>query len=296
MNKCSPTGCAKVKPLSNVPPHTVPPPPSDAEIARSLDRLAPMRRFIAPAFLHTERIPKTRPLLFVGNHTTYGLLDTPFLYDHLYRQHGIFLRALGDHAHFSIPVWRDIVTRWGVVDGTRANCRHLMASGASVLVFPGGAREAAKRRGERYKLIWANRLGFVRMAIAHGCTIVPFAALGAEDALDIVADAHDIMDSPLGRWVEGLGLRRDLVPPLVRGIGPTPIPRPERLYFWFGEPVSTAEHVGSQDDDALCLEVRGQVHASVDAGLDALKQHRSQDPKRSWVPRLGDFLRGMGTE
>jgi hypothetical protein len=41
----------------------------------------------------------------------------------------------------------------------------LMRDGASILVFPGGAREAFERRGERYRLIWDGRTGFARLAI-----------------------------------------------------------------------------------------------------------------------------------
>ena len=36
------------------------------------------------------------------------------------------------------------------------------------------------------------------MAIRHGATIVPFAAVGAEDALEIVADSDDVSSLPFG--------------------------------------------------------------------------------------------------
>jgi hypothetical protein len=38
-----------------------------------------------------------------------------------------------------------------------------------------------KRRGEAYKLIWPQRAEFVRMAAKFGATIVPFAAIGADE-------------------------------------------------------------------------------------------------------------------
>ncbi len=272
----------------------IPPHPSAADMERSIARLRPLTALISPTFSHTERVPTDdRPLLFVGNHTIYGMLDVPFLYEHLYRNNGIFLRALGDHAHFSVPLWRDWVARWGVVDGTRDNCAKLMEMGECILVFPGGAREATKRRGEKYQLIWANRLGFVRMAVRHGCTIVPFAALGAEDAFDIVMDADDLLRSRFGRLIQGLGLRRDMIPPIVQGIGATPIPRPERLYFWFGEPVETRDVVGRQDDAEVCTQLRDAVRTSIEQGIAELRLTRAADPKRHWIPRLGDMLRGL---
>jgi len=55
-----------------------------------------------------------------------------------------------------------------------------------VFLFPGGAREALKRKDERYTLIWPEKSEFVRMAARLGATIVPFAAVGAEDGINQV--------------------------------------------------------------------------------------------------------------
>jgi 1-acyl-sn-glycerol-3-phosphate acyltransferase len=51
-----------------------------------------------------------------------------------------------------------------------------MEDGRSILVFPGGGREVTKRRGEKYRLIWGERMGFARMAIECGYPIVPVAS------------------------------------------------------------------------------------------------------------------------
>jgi hypothetical protein len=42
-----------------------------------------------------------------------------------------------------------------------------------------------KRKGEAYKLIWKKDTDFVRMAAKLDAIIVPFAALGADDAYDV---------------------------------------------------------------------------------------------------------------
>ena len=57
----------------------------------------------------------------MGNHVVYSGLDAVLLVDHLLREKGIFLRPLGDHLHFKVPVWGEVLTRFGVVDGTREN-------------------------------------------------------------------------------------------------------------------------------------------------------------------------------
>ena len=74
------------------------------------------------------------------------------------------------------------------MEGTPENCAQLMRQGESILVFPGGSREVFKRKGEQYRLMWKERLGFARLAMAYRCTIVPFAAVGADDCYDIVFD------------------------------------------------------------------------------------------------------------
>ncbi len=255
-------------------------------MANARKLFAPLRLVASPKFLELDRIPDTRPLLFVGNHTLYGMLDVPFLFMELYDKKGIYLRGLGDHVHFKVPAWGTLLKRLGAVDGTRENCAKLMERGESILVFPGGAREVAKRRGEAYKLVWGERLGFVRMAIAHGCTIVPFSAVGVEDALDIVVDAEQMLAHPVGRLLRDLGLREDLMLPIVKGLGPTPLPRPERLYFGFGEAIRTVSYAGLENDDDACRELRGRVREAVEAGLVELKEVQRNDPHRGLVPRL----------
>ena len=96
-------------------------------------------------------------------------------------------------------------------------------------------------------------------ALAHGATIVPFAAVGAEDALDIVADADDLMASPLGRLVKRLRVRPEAIPPIVRP------KRRERFYFEIGEPI-----VAEGTPETL----RDRTKAAVEAGIARLLAYR----------------------
>jgi len=70
--------------------------------------LAPFRRVTQPKVFGVDRIPH-RPVLFVGNHTRYAFLDLPFMMSELWTRRRIVVRALGEHAHYSIPVWRDLL-------------------------------------------------------------------------------------------------------------------------------------------------------------------------------------------
>lgn len=197
----------------------MPEPPSTEEIGRALRLVEPIRKVINPKVFGIDNVPRRRALL-VGNHTVMGMLDAPLMCAELW-EHGIIVRSLGDHAHFKIPVWRDVLTACGVVDGTRAITSELMRRGEVILVYPGGGREVAKRKGEKYQLIWKERMGFARLAVEHGYTIVPFAAVGAEEAVDIVLDGDNPLLAPTRLFVEKVLGSKDAMP-ITRGIGITP--------------------------------------------------------------------------
>jgi 1-acyl-sn-glycerol-3-phosphate acyltransferase len=262
---------------------SVPRSPEPSDIARTLRLIEPLRKVINPKVYGIERVPERRALL-VGNHTLMGVLDSPLMCAELWER-GRMVRSLGDHAHFKVPGWRGFLSSFGVVRGTRANTAELMRRGELILVFPGGGREVAKRKGEHYKLVWKNRMGFARMAIEHGYPIVPFAAVGAEEALDIVVDADNPLLAPTRRLVEKVLGSPDAMP-LVRGIGLTPIPRPERQYYWFDAPIETAAVAGQHGDEATVRRIRETTKTAVEKGIAFLLDEQANDPNRSVLKRL----------
>jgi 1-acyl-sn-glycerol-3-phosphate acyltransferase len=265
--------------------------PSAAEMALFHLMAEPWYWLYRPLFKGWDNIPKERPLLFVGNHTLYGIIDAPILFFELYKRKQIYIRALGDKLHFKIPVWKNFLRRYGVVEGNRDNCAALMKSGQSLLVFPGGAREVAKKKGEKYKLVWKQRMGFAHMAIKHQCTIVPFAAVGVEDMFDILFDSDGIMASPIGHILRKLDIRKDLLLPIALGAGPFKLPRLERLYFQFGEPISTADYKGQEDNKELCWELRERTRLALEDDLEILKKVQDNDPDRWFRPSFKELKR-----
>jgi 1-acyl-sn-glycerol-3-phosphate acyltransferase len=244
--------------------------------------LEPYRRITQPKFYGIGNVPDGGSLL-VGNHTIYGFLDLPFMMAEVWRRRRIAIRGLGEHAHYAIPVWRDLLGACGMVRGTRDNVRTLMRDDQTVLVFPGGAREVNKRRDQQYQLLWGERMGFARLAIEHGYPIVPCAAVGADDMFDVIVDQRTPLYGQLARAYEKvMGFP---TPPVVRGVGLTPIPRPERLYFWFGEPIDTTGFAGHEIDTAA-RAVRDEVRQSVMTGIQFLLDERARDPDRDLAKRL----------
>jgi 1-acyl-sn-glycerol-3-phosphate acyltransferase len=251
-----------------------------------------LRWYFAPEYLHMERADPERPTLFVGNHSVFGVLDVLLFADGLYRQRGISLRMLADRNHFKLPLWRDFVEQTGAVLGTRANCAALMRRGEHILVFPGGAREVFKHKGEAYRLIWKERYGFVQLAIQHGYSITPYATVGAEEAFDVLLDSRDYMQTPLGRYLKRRGIADRYLrggeefPPVVRGLGLTAIPRPEKLYFSIGKPIETARYEGSTNDPALLRRLRSRVGRALEKLIAELQEYRARDTRQGMLRRV----------
>ena len=251
-----------------------------------------LRWYFAPEYLHIERADAKRPTLFVGNHSVYGVLDVMLFVDGLYRERGIVLRSLADRNHFKVPVWRDFVIQTGAVLGSRASCAALMRRGAHILVFPGGAREVFKHKGEAYRLIWKERYGFVELAIEHGYTITPYATVGAEEAFDVLLDSADYLKTPLGGILKATGVADRYLrggeefPPLVRGLGLTALPRPEKLYFSIGKPIDTARYRGRSADPAALRRVRDRVGRSLNQLIGELRAYRAQDTGQGTLRRM----------
>lgn len=243
------------------------------------------RWYFDPVFFNSDQLNMSKPALFVGNHTLYGLLDVPLILDHLRLEHGVQLRSLGDRIHFHIPIWKDILVKGGMVLGSPENCRDLMSSGQSVLVFPGGAREVMRRKGEKYQLIWKKRSGFARLAIEHGYDIIPFASLGADDCFDIVIDANDIQNNTTAqKLLNTLKLSNklrggDILPPIPKGVGFLPVPKPQRFYFSFGDRISTLNAVNTEQD---IWDIREQVAQSIEKQILDLKHYRESDKAHNW--------------
>lgn len=276
---------AEVKALAPASRFTPPP----LKTVKAANRLA--RFYFNPQFQGWENVDPLKPALYVCNHTLYGMLDGPLLYEKMYEEKGILLRALGDSFHFKVPFWGKMLKRGGTVEGTRKNCAQLMEQGEHILVYPGGGREVAKRKGEQYKLTWKTRTGFAHMAMKYQYPIIPVAALGADDALDIVWDAYDFMQNPVGRWLlkhdKNDTLRGgDMIMPLCKGVGPTILPRPEKFYFAFGKPIDTSAYLGMENDKEMQWQLRHKAMQAIEGELNKLREVRKRDQDVSPLRRL----------
>ena len=260
--------------------------PSAAEFAAAKALLAPWRALTDPRIDGFGNLPADGRYLLVGNHTTLGVFDVPFLVLDVHERTGVLVRSLGERQHYRVPLWRDLLTHFGTVSGSRQNTRRLLGSGEAVLVFPGGGREVARRRGDHYPLVWRERIGFARLALEFGYPVVPFSMIGVDDMWDVVADADDAIFAPARALASRIDVDPEMLAPVVRGLGPTPLPRPQRIYGRIAAPIEPRGFGSSWDDAAGAGRLRDAVRAAVREGIEELQAEREQDPARRLVPRL----------
>jgi len=241
-----------------------------------------------PQLLHLERVDTKRPSIFVANHSMYGVDGG--LIPTVIREHTGMLPRLLTDADLMLSRFQDSLMDLGLVLANRKVCAALMEAGESILVFPGGAREGITRRGEQYKLIWNNRTGFVQMAIEHGFTITPVASVGPDEMWDVRWDHSDLS----GTWVETLFKRYfpesydpELLPSIPSGMFGSLIPRPERFYIAFGEPLDTRPYAGKQNNKAVLKKIQQTVKKQLeDLIKETLLERAQRRGEMHWFRRL----------
>lgn len=243
-----------------------------------------IKRLFNPLTLGADNIPD-RPCLFVGNHSLFAL-DGWILGPVLLKEQGRFVRGLGDRFLFASERVGDAVLKTGGVMGHPDVCSAMMQDGQDLIVFPGGAAEAVKPASELYELQWKERYGFVRLAARHGYTIMPFGVVGPDEFYGHLMEGQDIPESNLGTVLKRLGLlnddlRADILPPIPVGSLGTMLPKPQRCYIGFGEPIDLAEEKGKRLGKKRLQAIRAQVADQIETQLAELlfarEQHKGKD-------------------
>ena len=247
------------------------------------DRLRPVLDLFRPYVDGVENLPGDGRFLLVGNHTQSGS-EIFLISDRVRRAIGTRVRPLADRGFErmrGLPA--DLMAAFGGVVGAPETARELMRNDQTILVFPGGGREIPKFKGEEYTLRWQGREGFARLAVENGYPIVPAGLVGGDDVYRSVTTR----DSAYGKFSEALGRRLNGRPgmamPLLRGIGPTLIPRPQRMYLRFGPPIDTTRPLGI-DTQGWVDAVKDRTQRAVQQILADLLLLRSADPYRGLNP------------
>jgi 1-acyl-sn-glycerol-3-phosphate acyltransferase len=131
-----------------------------------------------------DNIPAEGPALLVGNHSGGTLIADTFVFAQGFYDHFGPLRRFHQLAHdlvFRIPGARASLSRYGTVPASPENMTRALERDAALLVYPGGDHETYRPTWESGKIDFAGRRGFAKLALEHGCPIVPVVAIGGQE-------------------------------------------------------------------------------------------------------------------
>ncbi len=205
-------------------PPAVEPLPATARVGEAA--LAPLRWWNRHRLEGAEHVPRVGPAIGCLNHSlaTYDL----FLFGlALHAQTGRMTCALGDDNLFRIPGLASVVHASGIRPASHAHGKALLAEGRVVFIAPGGTREALRPSSERYRIRWDRRTGFARLAVETGVPVLLAACPAADDLYTVYANPLTAQAYKAFRWPV----------PIVRGFGPTLLPRPVPLVHRIAPPM-----------------------------------------------------------
>ncbi len=296
--------------------------PPEHVVKTVIERIVvPQRERTSPVYFSTDpksgkrrrglsHVPATtKPLLIVGNHQLFGQ-DLGMIISELLEERGIIARGLahpialggftGPDTGANDPKVREQKRRWefdensqspsalfsmfGAVKVSPRNFYRLLQTNQTVLLFPGGTKEALHGKDEAYQLFWPEKVDFVRVAARFNATIVPLSAIGAADSVEFFLDAPDLLKLPFGigdslanftssapsARFDAANEDELFLPPLA-----LPKPFPARHYFLFGKPFDTTL-VDAKDKDA-CLVAYKAIKEEVEQDIQALLEARKHD-------------------
>lgn len=250
-------------------------------LARQWDRVRPVYK---PYVDGLENLPSDGRFLLVANHSYTPSSEILLLLYEVQRHLGRRVRALMDRRFGRFAgLAADVLAAGGGIVGTREGTAELMRANEPILVFPGGAREIGKGKDQLNTLQWGDRAGFARLAMEHNYPIVTAAVVGGDDMYKILTTSDGTwaqLNKKVSIW---LGSDADLLLPLSRGIGPTLLPRPQRLYARFSRPIDTTRPKGTPHDEWL-TKVRETAKTDLESNLAALLAIRATDPFRNLAP------------
>ena len=209
-----------------------------------------------------ENVPEGRSLI-IANHSGQlpfdGLMIGMSMF--LDSEPPRFTRSMVERFVPATPFVSPLLARCGQILGTPENCRRLLGSGESILVFPEGVRGLNKTWSQRYRLQRFGQ-GFMRLALETGTPIVPAVVIGAEEQAPTFYNAKSV-----GRMLGFPAFPITPTNPLFPGIGLLPLPTRYRIRF--GEPMAFEGNANDEDDVILekVSHVKNQMQQMIDEGL-----------------------------
>src|SRR5947209_17095304 len=130
-----------------------------------------------------HHIPKEGPVLLVGNHSGGMMAPDLFVFVLAFSTYFGVERRFFQLAHNGVVAGPagPMVRRYGTVAADPRNAELALATGAAVLVYPGGDYEVFRPSWESGRVDFGGRKGFIRLALKMGVPIQPIVSIGSQE-------------------------------------------------------------------------------------------------------------------
>jgi hypothetical protein len=128
---------------------------------------------------------------------------------------GIQIRLLAASFTFYLPLYRDLLLGGGICDAARYCARHILDSGFSLVLVPGGATEALYAGIGQNTLVLKRRTGFVRLALQTGSHLVPCYTFGENDVFATMKTSNPVVKTLMATFQSVFGISLPLLTSIV---------------------------------------------------------------------------------
>ncbi|MEA2420882.1 MAG: hypothetical protein QOE60_3088 [Thermoleophilaceae bacterium] len=128
-------------------------------------------------------VPEEGAVLLVGNHSGGNMSPDSLVFTLAFSTYFGVERRFHQLAHnlvLSMP-GLGFLRKYGAVAASPENAARALASGAALLVYPGGDVEVHRPTWEGNTVNFDGRRGFVRLALEHDVPIVPVVSIGGQE-------------------------------------------------------------------------------------------------------------------
>ncbi len=237
------------------------------EVAERVGRLFGDRGWFGLTVEGWENLPPP-PVLLVSNHSggttipdVWGLMIAWIRHFGAERT----VHALAHDMVFSLAPVAKFFGELGVLRAGRERGRQVLTDlGRDLFVCPGGDKDTWRPTSDQFRVNFAGRKGYARLALEAGVPIVPVSHVGAQHSLYVVSSGAS--------FARALGMpkqfRSEIWPvhlsvPWGLGVGPMPhLPLPVTLRYRFGPAIAPT---GSAED------LDAAVQAAIQGQLDGMK-------------------------
>ncbi|MFN7955179.1 MAG: lysophospholipid acyltransferase family protein [bacterium] len=236
-----------------------------------------------------ENIPKSGPMMLVGNHSGGALTpDTAAVMAGWYRQRGFAqpLIGLAFDTAFGIPGFRDLMRKIGQVPASWENVGKALDEGAAVLVYPGGVHEVYRPWKDRDKVDFGGHKGFIRVALEKQVPIVPIVGHGGHHTLVVLTRGEK-----LAKLLRMERIRMKTYPILLQipwGISPAlpGVPLPAKVTVQILKPIDWRKLGPKAATDPKIIErCYTEITTQMQAAMDALAKE-TPHPLRARLKKL----------